>query len=57
MCVRLVQEAQDIFGDVTELLEMYEARKAAGASARCEVLALLRTFAPILCSVCCESRL
>ena len=30
------QEAQDIFGDVNELLEMYESRKAAGAAARCE---------------------
>ncbi len=29
------QEAQDIFGDVNELLEMYESRKAAGAAARC----------------------
>ena len=34
------QEAQDIFGDVNELLEMYESRKAAGAAARCGLLAL-----------------
>ncbi len=33
--LRPLQEAQDIFGDVNELLEMYESRKAAGAAARC----------------------
>ena len=36
-----LQEAQDIFGDVNELLEMYESRKAAGAAARCVHLDLL----------------
>jgi hypothetical protein len=38
LCAHSLQEAQDIFGDVTELLDMYESRKAAGASARCEPL-------------------